>query len=244
MSSPRELILPPSGLLLKEDFVSNDSVADAAVGELDWELVTIANASTLSLLTQAGKNNFGVLRFTTASTADGDGEVIRLFTDGLILVPGVEFGFKVRYPDITGNQLAGNNFRIGLQDSVTATDPTVGVFVKSDAGVLEVQADSADHGDESQSVADHADLTSGTTMVKGDWTEFVVKCHGENDQGGPANVDLFVNGALGASVPCNIDDDEEVEFSIAHWQDSGSADDLEFDIDYAWLWIPRTGLGN
>lgn len=244
MSSPRELLRPDTGVFIKDDFVSNDSVADAALGELDWELVTIGNASTLSLEVTQGKNNYGVLRFTTANTADGDGEVIRLLTDGLLVVPGVEFGFKARYPDITGNQLAGNNFRIGLQDSVTASSPTVGVWVDSNAGVLTLESDSADHGDESHTVTGHPDLTSGTTMVLGDWTEFQVRCHGENAQGGPEFVDLFINDTFAGQAPCNIDDDEEVEISIAHWQDTGGAATLELDIDYIWLWIPRTGLGN
>lgn len=247
MSSPRELILPPSGLLVKDDFAVNDAVADASIGELNWESVALTTADTYSYLTQTGVNNYGVLRMTGAGAADNTGSALRLFTDGLIVAPGTEFGFKVRYPNITGNLLATNNFRIGLQDSVTVTSPTVGVWFDSDAGVMSCQVDSADHGDESDTVTAHPDLTSGTTMVLDDWTEFKFVCAGAqslNAQGGPSEVDFFINGAHVAKTTCNIDDDEEVELSIVHWQDSGGAESLELDVDYIWAWLPRYGLGN
>lgn len=249
MTSPLDLIRPPTGLYLKDDFYANDAVADATLGELRWELVTIGNVSVPTFLTQQGIGAYGVLRLTTAATADGDGSVIRLDEDGLIIRPGCEFGFKLRYPI----ELIGN-FRVGLQDSVTATSPTVGVWIDSDAGVLSCQVDSADHGDESELVngpeGTSAGLTSGTTMAIGSFYEFYARCSSEeNAQGGPAYVDFqigLVDTAVGrpwmkhvARVPCNIDDDEEVEFSIAHWQDSGGADAVALDIDFAYLWIPR-----
>jgi len=242
MSAPRELILPSSGLFLKDDFYANDSVADAAVGELNWEIATIGNASTLALQTAAPQ---GVLRLTTAATADGDGEAMRLFTDGLVLQPGFEFGFRVRYPV----ELASGNFRIGLDDSVTATRPTVGVTVESDAGVLSCHTDSS-NGDNSVSVTGHPDLTSGTTMVVGEWLEGRVVGSGtENANGGPDEV-LFELGSVSgtapapmhhvARVPSSIGDTETVELKIVHWQDSGVADAVAWDIDYIYFWQPRT----
>lgn len=238
MSSALDLLSVKSGTLIQEDFVGNDSVADASVGALGWELDTIGNAPTLSILT-AQPN--GVLRHTTAATADGDGGTMRSLTDGLVIKPGVICRARVRYPNVTGNQLAGNNFRVGLDDSVTATSPTVGIWFDSDAGVLSCQVDSADHGDESASVTGHPDLTSGTTMVLDDWTDLEFRCSGgENAQGGPEEVLFYVNGGFAARVPCNIDDDEEVELKIAHWQDSGAGADLELDIDYYEVFIPRS----
>lgn len=236
--SANPLITPAHGTLLADDFVSNDVVTDANLGQLRWERITIGNASTPSYVTA---QKHGVLRLTTANTADGDGEALRTFQDGLVLGLGTVFGARVRYPEITGNQLAGNNFRIGLDDSVTATSPTVGVWFDSDAGVLTCQVDSADHGDESAAVTQHPDLTSGTTMVLGSWVNLEFRCSGRaNAQGGPDEVDFFVNGYPVAKVPCNIDDDEEVELKIAHWQDTGGAATLELDIDYVYLWVPRT----
>ena len=137
-------------------------------------------------------------------------------------------------------ELASLNFRIGLDDSVTATRPTVGVTFESDAGVLSCHTDSGDHGDNSVSVAGHPDLTSGTTLVVAEWVDLEARCSGRaNAQGGPDEVDFFINGVHVAKVPCNIDDDEEVEPKIVVWQDSGGADAVAWEIDYYWLWIPR-----
>lgn len=88
-------------------------------------------------------------------------------------------------------------------------------------------------GDRQVAVAGVSTLTSGTTMVLDTWHNFKVEWSGENSEGGPAVVRLFIDGELGAEIDnCLIDDDEEFELKIAHWQDTGSTDDLEFDIDY------------
>ena len=229
---------PRDGTYIKDDFLTNDAVADATIGELRWEIVTIGNASTYSYLTAQGH---GVVRSTTASTADGDGSCLRSFTDGIVIdgKPGF-FAARVRYPDVTGNALAGNNFRIGLDDSVTATSPTVGIWIDSDAGVLSLQVDSADGTDKAASVAGVSTLTSGTTMVLDTWHDFLVTWEGENSNGGPDTVKLFVDGELAATVKgSDLDNDEEVELKIAHWQDSGSGADLELDVDYFEVWLPR-----
>ncbi len=229
---------PADGTHIVEDFLTNDAVTDAAVGQLRWERETIGNASTPSYVTA---ETHGVLRLTTAATADGDGEALRSFTDGLVFEgKGGWVRARVRYPDITGNQLAGNNFRIGLDDSVTATSPTVGIWIDSDAGVLTLQVDSADGGDKADTVTGVSTLTSGTTMVLGTWHDFKIEWEGENSLGGPKNVRLYVDGELGAEVTNTlIDNDEEVELKIAHWQDTGGAADLELDIDYYECWLPR-----
>lgn len=234
MSSPIELVAPSAGTVLFDDFLSNDAVADATVGELRWELVTIGNASTLAF--QTAQPN-GVLRITTAATADGDGEALRSFTDGIVLKPSAfVFEARVRYPV----ELTTSNFRIGLDDSVTATRPTVGVTFESDAGVLSCHTDSADHGDEAFNVSGISTLTSGTTAVVGEWhTLRFVGSGRANANGGPDRVIFYVDGELAGELPCNIDDDEEMELKIVHWQDSGGADAVAFDIDYYQLWLPR-----
>lgn len=242
MSGALDLLNPSNGVYLVDHFLTNDAVADASLGELRWERVTIGNASTVAYKTQEAT---GVVRQTTAATANGDGEAWRLFEDGIILRPGFRFGARLRRPV----ELASLNFRVGLDDSVTATRPTVGVTLESDAGVLSCCTDSADHGDNSVAVTKHPDLTSGTTEVVGDWLEFDVVGSGKaNAQGGPASVDFFIGSGTGprvhkyhvATVPCNIDDDEEVEPKIAVWQDAGSADAVIIDFDYYYLWLPRT----
>lgn len=232
MSSTFDLISAQNGTYFRETWVANDSVADAAIGQMDWEIDTIGNASTYALQTALN----GVLRATTAATANGDGSSLRTFTDGLVILPGTWMKFAVRRPV----ELASLNYRIGFDDSVTATAPTVGVWFFSDAGVLSVEADSADHGDESTTVTAHPDLTSGTTEVVGAWTHYEIRCSGDaNAQGGPKSVLYVVNGRPVATLPCNIDNDEEVELKIVHWQDSGGADAVAIDFGYVEGFIPR-----
>lgn len=222
-----------SGTVLFDDFISNDAVTDNAIGQLGWQFTTIGNAATLAY--QTAHSN-GVLRITTAATADGDGTALHLFPDGIILKPGFQVGARVRYPV----ELASMNFRIGLDDSVTATRPTVGVTLESDAGVLTMRTDSADHGDESLAVSRISSLTSGTTAVVGEWLDIRMVGSGKaNAQGGPESVGFFINGEHAGTVKCNIDDDEEVEPKFAVWQDSGGADAVAIEIDHYMLWLPR-----
>lgn len=236
---------PKDGFYIKDDFLTNESVGDATIGEQLWELVTIGNAGSQAYLvtTNTVSGRPGILRNTTAGTADGDGDVFRLDEDTIVLDgnPG-SFSFGVRYPNITGNQLAGNDFRIGLQDSVTATAPTVGITVFSDAGVVNLRADSADGTDQTAAAAGVSTLTSGTTMVLGTWHDFEVRWYGTNVNGGPANVDLWVDGELAAQISnFNLDNDEEMEPSIVHYQNTGGAATLELDIDYYDLMIQGRG---
>ena len=241
---------PFEGLYLKDDFAVNEGVADATLGELDWEFVTIANASSTAYLvtTNTVPGRPGIFRDTTAGTADGDGEVYRLDEDNIVLQGGYtgSFSFGVRIPAATGNALAGNDFRIGLQDSVTATEPTVGIWVFCDAGVLSLQADSADHGDAADTF-DLTGLTTNTTLALDDWLDCKVSWSGTNAQGGPKYVvaEAQVNGGgfrkVAEITDCHIDDDEEMEFSIVHYQNSGGADTLELDVDYVDLLLQGRG---
>lgn len=226
---------PLDGFWLKDDFLANDSVADAVIGELDWEIITIGNATTYALQSGAAAGEAGVLRLTTAATANGDGSCLRLAENSFVFGPnGGGIAAKFRYPV----ELASGNFRIGLDDSVTATSPTVGIWLDSDAGVLSLQADSGDHGDESALVTGVSTLTTGTTAVVGTWHVVRIEWTGANGQGGPRYVEAWIDGERAASCFAAIDDDEEAEPKIAHWQDSGGADAVAFDVDYfeCWSW--------
>jgi hypothetical protein len=227
---------PVDGCWVKDDFVGNDAVADATVGEMRWEMTTIGNASTTTLPT--GKLN-GVLRDATAATADGDGEIYRTFTDGLT-ISGLNGGggFAARARLVTA--IAANNFRIGVDDSVTAATPAVGVWVDCDGGVLALRAGSNTNGSLAASVAGVSTLTGGTTMVVDTWHDFLVTWTGENGVHGPRWVELWVDGELGASCLCNIGSTETAELKIAHWQDSGGALSLIMEVDYYEFWQWRS----
>ena len=121
---------PIDGVYVKDDFLSNDAVADALIGEVRWEIDAITAASTYTTLA-ADPDIWGAIRQVTNVTANR-GSVLRTFTDGLVLSgQGGGFAFRFRYPNITGNVIAGNNFRIGVDDSVTITVPGVGISVAS-----------------------------------------------------------------------------------------------------------------
>lgn len=216
---------------LVDNFLSHLAVTTGAIGNLGWNFTTIGNASTYAY--QTGEN--GVLRLTTAATANGDGSAMHLFSDSISFVPGIEFGARIKYPV----ELASGNFRIGLDDSVTATSPVVGIWFDSDAGVLSCQADSA-NGDVSVAVTKHPDLTSGTTMVVDDWVDFEVRCGGvANANGGPAEIFYFVNGYHVGTLDSLIGSAETAEPKLAHWQDSGGVDAVALEISHFWLYIPN-----
>ncbi len=227
---------PRDGSHVFDDFHANSGVADTTVGTLNWEMETIGTISVLSFV--ASQN--GILRITTASNADGDGEVVHLNPDSVTLGgTQQEFWFRVRFPDISGNLLVGNNFRIGFNTVVTSGEPTVGVWVDSNSGVIELDGAST-NGDINAAVTGIPSLTGGTTMVKGTWYDFHVIMDGTNTNGGPDRVRLFVDGVLGATIEnFLLGSTETVEFSILHFQDTGGADSLELDIDYVEYWLPR-----
>ena len=210
-------------------------MADATVGELGWEMVTINNASTPTFV--AGQN--GIMRITTAITT-GDGEAFVLHPDAITLSGTNQFvRFRVRVPTITGNLLAGNNFRIGFSASVAVTEPAVGIWVDSNAGVIEFDVAST-NGDLNVACAGVSTLTSGTTMVIDTWHDFAFFCEGVNANGGPATVKFYVDGELAGTITRSLlASTETMEFGIVKWQDSGGAATLELDIDYIDCWLPR-----
>jgi len=224
---------PLDGTYIRDDFLSNSGVADTTVGDLGWEMATIANASTTAYV--AGQN--GILRDTTAVTG-GDGEAYNLHPDAIVLSGTQQMvRTRVRIPTITGNVLAGNHFRVGFGDSVTATDPAVGVWVRGTAGVLTLEGAST-NGDLSQAVAGVSTLTSGTTMVIDTWHDLAIFMEGTNVNGGPNKIKLFVDGELGATVNSFLlGSAETMELGFAHWNSTGAT--LEWDIDYIEAWLPR-----
>ncbi len=224
---------PRDGTHIFDDFFANSGVADATTGTLNWELATIANASTPSYV--ASQN--GVMRITTQGTT-GDGEAFTLEPDAVVLAgTNQEFWFRARYPTISGNVLAGNNFRIGFSASVTATEPTVGVWVDSAAGLISFDVAST-NGDISVAAVGVSTLTSGTTMVIDTWHDFHVIMDGVNANGGPDRIRLFVDGELAGTISnALLGSAETMEFSIVHWNSTG--DTLELDIDYIEFWLPR-----
>jgi hypothetical protein len=230
-----QIVRPGQGLYLKDDFYSNDAVADAAVSELRWEIVTIGNASTYAFQAASAANGGrGILRSTTAATANGDGSVLRLFENGLLVALGSEITGRFRLVTTLG----GNNVRIGLQDSVTATESGAGTWLNVAAGVVSVEADST-NGDNTEAVVRHPDLTGGTTLVVDTWYDFALRCSGRpNANGGPDEVTLELNGRQ-YKVRSLIGSAETVEFSITHWQNSGAGAARIAEFDYVDLWQPR-----
>lgn len=228
---------PADGLYLRDDFYYSAAVTTGALSELQWDLVAITGAGTPSFVA-GDDSHFGVFRDTSDGTT-AHGTVYYLLPDMIML--GGKGGFfraKVRFPAAAGNVLTGNNLRFGLQDSVTATESGCGIFVTLDAGVVTVDADSATEGDETLTVTGIPTLTGGTTCVLGTWHEFEVRWHGENEDGGPAYVEAFVDGYHAGTIPCHLDDDETMELSFTHWDDGAGAT-LEADIDYIELFIAR-----
>jgi len=212
------------GIHFVENFLLNDSVADAAVGLGDWELDTIGNASTLAGITGADGFRPGGLKITTANTADGDGESLSLKDDAITIPTSTGGGGFAFLAQLT-TTLAGNNFRIGLTDVRTAGTPNDGICVLSDAGVITLETYSDTQSDKTKAVASNqvSTLTSGTTMVVDTWHLFEVQWSGDNGNGGPDFVELFIDGEPAASVHTTIATTDTVELSIVHWQDTGGA---------------------
>ena len=243
---------PLDGVHVFDDFICNDAADDATVGQLDWELDALTTADVESYLTgQSGEAGIGrtagVLRLTGAGAANNTGSSFTSFTDGLVINEGSGgFAFRVRYPEITGNTIATNNFRIGVDDSATATAPDSGIAVASDGGVITCTAWSAEHGDQTITPTNAPTVTSGTTMVLDVWHTFRVEWSGDNGQGGPRDLSLYVDGYLAGSRSIVLDDDEEAELTIVHSQDSWGASSFESDIDFFeyWSWNDRSATAD
>lgn len=234
------------GVHIYDDFIQNATISTTNVGELGWEFGALTTDDTASYLTgyQAnigeGKAQ-GVLRLTGAGAADGTGSYFRLFTDALVINEGAGgFSFRARYPEIAGNALASNNFRCGMDDSITATIPGSGISVASDAGVITCVAWSNDHGDTTITPA------YTTTMVLDTWMTFLVEWSGANGMGGPREMTFSIDGVRQGSATIVLDNDEEVEAKFVHWQDSGAAASLEWDLDFFeyWQWVDRSATAD
>ena len=216
-----------TGWTFFEDWTAQDALTDAVLGKMKWELDTIGNASTTTAGSVDGET---YLRDTTAGTADGDGESYSLRDDSITLNgDGGDFAFTARIPDVAGNAVAGNNARIGLNAVVTSGDPVVGLWVDIDGGLVTLQADSA-NGDLA-ATANHPLLTSTTTMVLGTKYNFEVRWHGQNANNGPQQADLYIDGHWAASIAgVLIGNTETMEPKFVHYQDTGGAATLEFDL--------------
>ena len=225
---------PSDGTYLKDDFLGNSAVADATLGELNWEITVLTAGDTLTYV--ASQN--GILRMTSDGTT-AHGSAVHTHPDGIVLAGTNQyFRARVRYPSISGNVLLANNFRIGFSASVTATEPTVGVWVDSDAGVLSFDVAST-NGDISQAVGSVSTLTSGTTMVLGTWHDLELRMQGTNANGGPKTIDCYVDGEHAGRIEnALLGSAETMELSFVHWDD-GTGDTLELDIDYIEAWLPR-----
>jgi hypothetical protein len=225
---------PADGTHIFDDFHSNSAVTDGLVGNLNWEMVTLGNASVPSFV---GSQN-GIMRITTAATADGDGEAFTLEPDGLVLSGTNQIvRCRVRYP--AASQIATNNFRIGFSDSVTTTEPAVGVWIDSDGGLLSFDCANTTT-DVTKAVTGIPTLTGGTTMVIGTWYDLELRMSDTNANGGPATIQCFVDGYPAGTIEnVLLASDETMEFSILHWQDSGGALAALLDIDYYEAWLPR-----
>jgi len=221
------------GYHINEDFATNDAITDGLVGNRSWEIAAISGgADTLTYETAQGET---FLRMTGGGAGDGDGTALSLAADKYSFSQyGGEIRFGVRIPNITGNTIASNNFRIGFADVVTSGEPVVGLWADCNGGVMEFDCASA-NGDVNAAVS-ASKLTSSTTLVIGTTYDMVIKWSGNNGNTdpGPASAQLLIDGQLGAEFNGNVllDGAETLEPVIIHWADTGGASTLELDVFY------------
>ncbi len=222
---------PADGTHVFDDFHSNSAVTTGLLGQLDWLLTTVG--STPSTPTYIASQN-GILHLVTqGTTAYGLG--IHLMENKLTLGggDGVFVRFRVRLP----TTLTGNNFKIGYSNAQTVADGSVGIWIESDAGVTSIEGRST-NGDLSVNVSGVTTLTSGTTAVVDTWHDYELRLSGTNTNGGPKQIDCFIDGEPAGSIKnFLLGSAETMEFSIIHWDDAGTAQ--KFDIDYYESYIPR-----
>ncbi len=222
---------PADGTHTFDDFHSNSAVTTGLLGSLDWLMTTVgAGASTPSFV--ASQN--GIMRLTTDGTT-ARGLAVHLMPDKVTLGGGD--GVFVRFRARLATTLTGNNFRIGFSASVTLTEPTVGVWIDCDSGVLSIDVAST-NGDQSVAVGGVTTLTSGTTAIVDTFHDYELRLSGTNANGGPDRIDCFIDGEPAASIRNSLlGSAETMEYSIVHWDDAGAAQVI--DIDYYEAYIPR-----
>ena len=230
---------PADGTHIFDNFHANAAVTDGLIGNLNWDMTTIANATTPSYV--ASPN--GILRLETDGTS-GDGAALTLEDDVLVLAGTNQvFRCRVRYPDArlqgdtVDNVVAANNFRIGFLDVLTAGEPEVGIWIDSAAGLLSFDCANA-ATDKTKAVTGVPTLTGGTTMVLGTWHDLELQMSETNSAGGPAVVSCFVDGfAAGQITGLGITSAEVMAFAITHWTSTG--EERALDIDYYEAYLPR-----
>ncbi len=218
------------GYHIVEHFNSNDSVADANVGDLNWEIDIISSgAETLSYGTAQGET---YLRATGAGGGAADGSVLSLADDSVSAGPNGGY-VRVRYriPNVDANTIANNLGRFGLTDVVTTGEPVVGLsFEFTTAGVLEFDSASA-NGDVNTPFS-ASKLTSSTTHVLGTTNnvELVWSGNNGNTDAGPDTLACYINGQLAGIQRGTVllDGSETMEPTIAHWTDGTTT--LELDV--------------
>ena len=217
-----------------EDFLDNNSVADAEIGKMGWEIAILGGgAETLSFETAAGETH---LRMTGAGGGTGDGSVLSLAADKVTLGPNggyCRFGFRI--PSITGNVVAGQNFKFGFSDVVTAGEPAVGLWIDVVSGVVEFDCASA-NGDINEVVtgAPTSLLTSGTTAILGTTYDGEIKWWGNNGNTdpGPSHASLTLNGIQVAFFNGTVLLDGAETFEPLFIHNSLATDTLELDVFY------------
>jgi len=227
---------PADGTHVFDDFHSNLAVTDGLTGSLDWNITALGSSAVPSFI--ASPN--GIMRLT-ADGATGDGLAVHLKEDAVTLGGGDGVVIRARVRLVT--TITGNTFRFGLDDSVTATDGTVGIFVVGTGGVLTFDVAST-NGDVSKAVTGISTLTSGTTMVLGTWYDIELRLSDTNTNGGPETIQCFVDGEFGGEIsaaagdPSLLGSTETMEYKIVAW-DTGAGAAQVFEIDYYEVYIPR-----
>jgi len=221
------------GYHINEDWMTNDAITDGLVGNRSWEIAALGGgAETLSYETYKGET---FLRMTGAGGGTGDGSVLSLAADKTSFGPnGGECRFGFRIPDITGNTVAGNNFKFGFTDVVTAGEPAVGLWMDVVAGVVEFDCASA-NGDVNVAASGPTSLlTSGTTLIKGTTYDGIIRWSGDNGNtdNGPSYASLTLNGHVVAEFDGTVllDGAETLEPIIIH--NALATNTLEMDCFY------------
>lgn len=217
------------GASVYEDFVTNDSITDANVGKELWEIVAIsAGADTL---TYEAEDGYTFLRMTGTGAGAGDGTTLRLAADKWTFGPTGGFcRFVARIPNITGNAVAGSDFKVGFGSVDDGTEPVVGAWFDCNGGVMECDVASA-NGDVNTAVS-HPDLTSNTTLVLGTWYEFEIRWSGSNSNSdaGPGKWEFYIDGRLVAEFKgpdALLDGAETCEPFIVHINSGATTFELD-----------------